>query len=155
MRELEALFDNDVAQPGDFFCRRRCHAKDLGQLGQTWRTLRREADTDNDYVQRNRVFEALQADPAASERLWARMATLRSDGPLNPDWLNRQIDGYLETLGPAPKRDEDAWRTAYRSYESWEGIRSGSGDWNDHEGEVEYLRQWLDDRDAFWAARLP
>ena len=124
-------------------------------FGQTWRTLRREADTDNDYVQRNRVFEALQADPAASERLWARMAALRSDGPLNPDWLNRQIDGYLETLGPAPQRDEDAWRTAYRSYESWEGIRSGSGDWNNHEGEVEYLRQWLDDRDAFWAARLP
>jgi hypothetical protein len=124
-------------------------------FGQTWRTLRRAADTDNDYVQRNRVFEALQADPVVAERLWSRMAELRQDGPLNPTWLNRQIDRYLEVLGPAPQRDEDTWRSAYRNYESWEGIRDAAGDWNDHEEEVQYLRQWVDDRDDFWAARLP
>ncbi len=124
-------------------------------FGQDWRTLRTDPEADNDYVWNNRVFEALQEDPAAAAALWARMAALRDDGPLNDAWLLERMDGYYDVLGPAPARDWDHWGRAHEEFHGWAGYRDQAGDWQDHAGEVAYMRAWIEDRDAWWGARLP
>jgi spore coat protein H len=124
-------------------------------FGQDWRTLRTDAEKVNEYRWNNQVFVALQDDPAAAALLWARMAALRDDGPLNPDWLHEQMDDYYSLIRPAAERDWAHWRSSYRSFGGWSGYRDSAGDWNEFTGEEAYLRQWISERDAMYGALLP
>lgn len=118
--------------------------------GQDWRTLRTDAETENEYRWNNRVFIALQDEPSLRAALDARAEALHEDGPLNAAWVQEQLDGYYETLGPSPARDWAHWEGAHRRFDGWRSLRDGAGDWEDHDGEVAYLRAWIDDRDRWF-----
>jgi spore coat protein H len=122
--------------------------------GQDWRTLREDPDTDNEYRWNNRVFIALQDDPTLRAQLDARAEALHSDGPLNAEWVQEQLDDYYETLGPNPARDWEHWESAHRRFDGWRSLRDDANDWEDHEGEVAFLREWIDDRDDWFGRWL-
>ena len=122
--------------------------------GQDWRTLRVDADTENEFRWNNRVFIALQDDPSLRAALEARAAALHADGPMNAAWIQDKLDEYYETLGPSPARDWARWETEHRRFDGWRSLRDGADDWQDHEGEVAYLRGWVEDRDGWFEAWL-
>ncbi len=123
--------------------------------GQDWRTLREDPFTENDYRWNNRIFIALQDDPGLRSQLDARALALHEDGPLNADWVNARLDEYYETLGPGPARDWERWKDAHRSFGGWASLRNQSNDWEDHAGEVAFLRDWVAQRDDWFESWLP
>lgn len=123
--------------------------------GQDWRTLREDAETENEYRWNNRIFIALQDQPTLRAQLDARAAALHADGPMNAAWVNDRLDAYYETLGPNPARDWAHWEDAHRRFDGWASLRNSADDWQDHEGEVAYLRAWVEDRDRWFERWLP
>ena len=123
--------------------------------GQDWRTLRELPNTENEYRWNNRIFIALQDDPTLRAALDARATALHLDGPLNAAWVGEQLDAYYETLGPSPARDWAHWRSAHRSFSGWASLRNSANDWQEHDGEVAYLRDWVIARDVWFEAWLP
>jgi hypothetical protein len=122
--------------------------------GQDWRTLREEADSENDYRLRNRIFIALQDEPTLRAALDARATVLHEEGPMNAGWVQTRLDGYYETLGPSTARDWAHWQAAHRVFDGWSSLRDQANDWQDHEGEVAYLREWVDNRDVWFESWL-
>ena len=120
--------------------------------GQNWYTARTPSDAINDYFSVNRLFWAMQTDPAGAAALSARFADLRDNGPLSNDWLRAQLDGYYAAIGPSVARDWDAWSYDYE-HAWWAGYRDG--DWTTHDEERAYLYQWLDERAALFQGGWP
>jgi hypothetical protein len=114
--------------------------------GQDWRTLRVGDDYDDDFSNRNRVFDAyLDAAPERVLERWDAMTA--DDAPFSEAHLMGRVDAYYEQLEPSAHRDWERWGDEYRSYGGWSGIRTG---WTDFEGEREYLEAWIQAR-AAWA----
>lgn len=114
--------------------------------GQNWYTLRTDPDSLNTYQSTNRVFWAFQTHAPSSEELWERYASMRADGPMNPEWLKAQLDGYYAEIQPAAEKDWKEWGRDYETYDYWRSARSGT--FEDFEGEKEYLYDWIEDRAA-------
>jgi spore coat protein H len=123
--------------------------------GQGWYTYRTSAEQLNDFTSNNRVFWAMQRDPAASAALWARLDDLRATGPLDPAWLRSRVEAYWAEIDPSAERDQALWGDAYRSYGGWAWERDQANDWTDYRAEKAYLRRWLDDRAAVIQAAHP
>jgi len=124
-------------------------------LGQNWYTLRTSATYRNDFYWNNRVFKMFQEHSPARERVVERYNDLRDDGPLQSAALHAMIDDYVDTLGPNIARDWDRWGDAYRDFDRWERERDSAGDWTDPDGELDYLRSWIDTRLAMYDAEGP
>ncbi|MCK6506597.1 CotH kinase family protein [Myxococcota bacterium] len=120
--------------------------------GQNWYTLRVSSDAINTFTGTNRVFAALQADPETEALLWERFAAMREDGPFDPDWLLGQVDAYQAEIDLSARRDWDKWEDDYRSA-WWADYRRGT--WTDYEGELEYVRTWIEERDALFRELVP
>ena len=117
-------------------------------FGQTWQTVRLNANSNNDFTSVNNVFEHLQSDPASSAELWARLNTMMdSGGPLSPDWFTATLDDYYALIDDSAARDWAAWGGEYESY--WYGVRDRCGDCLDYEGEKAYVYDWLSERDSW------
>ncbi len=115
--------------------------------GQDWRTLRVADDTAPDYRNTNRIFRAYL--DAAPDRVAERWASLTEDGaPLSEEALVSRLDAMYEDLEPSAERDWDRWGSEYRSYSGWSSLRDN--DWNDYQGEKDYLYDWVRER-AAWA----
>jgi len=112
--------------------------------GQDWRTLRIGPESYNAFTGTNRIFKAQQA--ADSERLWERWWSLVDEGPFREEHLLARADALWAEVDPSAARDWDRWGSAYRSYSGW----SSRGDFNDYEGEREYLVDWIRHR-CDWA----
>ncbi len=122
--------------------------------GQDWRTHRESSSALNTYTSRNRVFWAIQEDPAAEAELWERYRSMaQPGGPFDPDWLRARVDAYYARIEPSAQRDWERWSAAYTSYGGWASYRESQGDWTDYQGEKAYLYQWLDERAALFEAR--
>jgi spore coat protein H len=113
-------------------------------FGQSWRTLRREPDWDNDFSHRNEIFARLLASHERKAQLDA-LYREALDGPWKLDDLLAIVDEMAAEIGPSAKRDELKWGGTYRDYGAW----STRSDFTDWEGEVEYLRGWLIERWEF------
>ena len=122
--------------------------------GQDWRCSKRERPASDHatgssgwLASHNRVFEALQQDPAGAAALARRFQALRR-GPLQPAWLTQRLDGYVAQLGPAVAKDWQKWGAQYRSRF---GRQAGAVE---PATEVEYIKAWIVGRDAYWNAQL-
>ena len=129
-------------------------------LGQDWKTRRVDPLDLDDYADSNRLFAALQDSPEGRAEVWARYAELRQEGaPLSDAWLAGWLDAHTARIAPSAERDEAAWGAAYRSFERWAADRDEDDDWQDFEGELAYLRDWLEARvsslDALAAEEAP
>jgi len=112
--------------------------------GQNWYTARTSSDSLNDYFSVNRLFWAMQTDPAGSDELWARFADLRADGgPLSREWLEAVVDDYFAQIELSAERDWAKWSDAYHN-EWWAPYRES--DWTTYQEEKAYLYTWLDER---------
>jgi spore coat protein H len=110
-------------------------------FGQDWNTTRLHAEDLDPYTRENRVFSRMLEDPAIAGPLRERYRALLQ-GPLSRDVVLGLIDGYVRELEPAALKDEARWGKEYKSFRSW----SWRTDFNDFEGEVAYLRAWVDTR---------
>lgn len=112
-------------------------------FGQDWET-NRQAPTfhPDEYTWPNEVFERLLADPTASAAMYARYHQA-----LAGVWSREEVLSVFETwaseIQPSALRNEARWGTDYAAY--W----SDRTDLTTHEQELQYIRQWIQDRWAF------
>ncbi len=123
--------------------------------GQGWYTYRVDAEYENYFTSYNRVFWAIQSDTGASAELWERFADLRDTGPMSLEWQQATLDEYYALIEPSAERDWEKWESSYRTYSGWASTRNAYGDWQDYEGEKEYLYDWVRDRAAFFEELHP
>jgi spore coat protein CotH len=118
-------------------------------FGQDWTTRRAGATPVEFYEWANRLFERLLADaelgPALRQRYRDALA-----GPLALDAVLATIDDYAAAIDFGARRDWARWEAAYRAFGRW----SDRSDWTSYEEEVQYLRDWLTERDAALQAAL-
>jgi spore coat protein CotH len=115
-------------------------------FGQTWQTEREAAATDYDFYWSNNLFLRLLASPTYGPRLEARMREQLAT-TYAPDAIVARIDAWLARAEPSAERDWAKWQDAYRSYGGW----YWRTDWTDHDGEVAYLKAWVQDRSVYYA----
>ncbi len=113
-------------------------------LGQTWQTDREPATYDYDFTSANNLFKRLLDSRAYGSDMSARFDAQR-DTVFHPDTTMALIDGYIERIDKSARRDWDKWQDDYYSYSGW----SWRDNWTDYDGEVAYVRQWLQDRHEF------
>jgi spore coat protein H len=110
-------------------------------FGQNYATVRRGADSTNDFTHRNKIFARMRTNPGRR----AQIDTLYREaqaGPWKKEDLLAIVDQFAAEIAPSAKRNELKWGAAYRSYPSW-NTRTDFTNW---EGEVAYLRAWLSQR---------
>jgi hypothetical protein len=61
------------------------------------------------------------------------------------------IDGYVRELDASARRDEARWGKQYRNFERW----ADRTDFTTYPQEVDYIRQWVDQRWSLFERRLP
>lgn len=113
-------------------------------LGQTWQTDREPATYDYDFTSANNLFRRLLDSRTYGSEMSARFREQRQT-VFHPDNTQAMIDTYLARIDPSARRDWSVWADDYYSYGGW----SWRTNWTDYDGEVAYVRQWLDDRWAF------
>ncbi|MCP3137126.1 CotH kinase family protein [Pyxidicoccus xibeiensis] len=110
-------------------------------FGQNWNTLRLNVDELEPFTSRNLLFKRMVETPAIAGPMRERFRGLL-EGPLHRDVVLGLIDGYHRELRAAALKDEARWGEQHRTFPRW----SGRTDMNDYEGEVAYLRSWVDAR---------
>lgn len=115
-----------------------------GSFGQSWDTTRESADDLQTFFPRNRLFERLLAHPELGPSIRARYQEVL-DGPFALQSLEQTIDHYLTQMGRNTERDWARWQDEYYAFDRW----SGRTDFTTHSEEVQYLRDWLDQRWQF------
>ncbi len=113
-------------------------------LGQDWRTYRVRPEARPDLTGFNTLFARMLADPAIAGPLRERYRALLQ-GPLHVERVLALIDQYAAEVAAAARRDEAHWGEAYRTFPHW----AQRTDLTSHEGEVQYLRDWVR---AHWRA---
>lgn len=113
--------------------------------GQDWRTLRLDSNIDEDFRWTNGIFAHYQ--DAAADRLQARWDELLATGPFREEWLRDQVDTMTAQIEPSARRDWDKWEDQYRSYGGW----YWRTDFQDYDGELDYVYTWIEER-PLWAA---
>jgi hypothetical protein len=144
-----AYLYNDPTQPTRF----RYVPWDFNHAwGQNWYTARTSVDSLNDYMSLNRLFWAMQTDPAGSEALWARFDDLRENGPFARDWLRSKLDSYYAEIELSAQRDWQKWEYEYHQ-EWWAPYREGN--WTTYAEEKTYLYDWLEGRADLFEVLVP
>ncbi len=119
-------------------------------LGQGWDTRRTSPTRLDDFSDDNLLFARMLQDPAIAGPMRERYRELLK-GPLSKAEVLRLIDQYAQEIGPAALRDEARWGEQYRSFERW----SDRTDFTTWAEEVEYIRQWVDQRWDLLERQLP
>ena len=120
--------------------------------GQNWYTARTSSDALNDYFHVNRLFWAMQTDPAGQTALWDRFRNLRETGPLGLEWQLATLDEYFALIEPSAERDWARWAYDYH-HEWWAGYRES--DWTTYQEEKAYLYDWVEERAALFEVLVP
>ncbi|MFP2928815.1 CotH kinase family protein [Pyxidicoccus sp. 3LG] len=108
-------------------------------FGQDWNTFRLEVSVLETFTAENLLFERMLDNPAIAAPMGERYLGLLQ-GPLHRDVVLELIDGYHRELGAAALKDQARWSEQQRTFPRW-SVRT---DMNDFEGEVAYLRSWVD-----------
>lgn len=107
-------------------------------FGQEWDTRRSAPEVLSDFADRNLLFARMLDDPSISEPMRERYRALLR-GELSMEEVLGLIEEYARELGPAARRDEAHWGSAYRDFWRW----STRTDFTTHDEELEYLHQWV------------
>lgn len=119
-------------------------------FGQSWDTRRTGSTTLLNFTGANHLFARMLAEPTIATPMRERYRELLR-GPLAKEEVLKLIDGYVREIHTVALRDEARWLQQYRTFERW----SDRTDFTTHEQEVEYLRQWVDERWQLLEQRLP
>lgn len=119
-------------------------------FGQSWQTLRLDADDWDDFRRKNQIFVRMQDDPYLAQQLRDRYAELLA-GPLSDAAVTARYDALIAETRAVAERDWRKWEAPYRTYSGW---RSRT-DFLSYEAEVAYVRQWILDRGAMLRERYP
>ena len=135
-------------------------------LGQNFDTTRSSPTARPDFTNDNLLFKRLLDDPAIAGPLRERYRKLLRE-ELKLETTLALIDGYVKETAPAARRDWAKWgpkykgfavppapgqeETGYGNFPAWH-LRQ---DFNEYEGEVEYVRQWVKTRWPALQERLP
>ncbi len=118
-------------------------------FGQDWMTVREPPEVETkDLAAANRLFERLWNHPVLGPQTRERHKMALA-GEIALDDVLAVFDGMAREIAPAAKRDERKWQKEYLTFERW----SARMDFNDFDGEIKYVRQWIRDRWAFLAGR--
>ena len=138
-----AYFYNDPAAP--LF---RIEPWDFNySFGQTWQTERKTPDSTDDFGGTNNLFRRLLASDAYGDEIRARLHDALAD-ELSTEEMHALIDSYTALIDRSAEKDWAAWGYEYRTYGGW----SWRDDWTDYGEEVDYIREWVEDR-ANWIER--
>jgi spore coat protein H len=118
-------------------------------FGQNWRTVRRDADVENEFTDVNRLFERLVLDPVMRAPLDDRYADILAERVPIAEMLAR-FDEMAEEIEISAKRDERKWGNQYRSFFRW----ADRNDFLTWEEEVAFVRAWMETRWAVEDARV-
>jgi spore coat protein H len=110
-------------------------------FGQDWNTQRLDANDLYDFTPENRLFARLREDAAIASAMDARARELLA-GPLHRDVVLGLVDAYASEVRAAALKDQARWSAEHRDFIRWRG----RPDFNDFEGEVAYVRAWVDTR---------
>ena len=114
-------------------------------FGQTWQTARKGFDADPaGYAWANEIFTRFFALPSIDGPLRARYGEALG-GVYAADEILARVDAMLAETEPSARRDAGKWDPLYQTYGGW----NWRSDFLDYDGEVAYLRQWIEDRWAF------
>ena len=91
----------------------------------------------------NGLFERLLADPDLGPAMRQRYRDALA-GPLALDAVLAAVDAYAAANDFGARRDWARWEAEYRAFGRW----SDCNDWTSYDEEVQYLRDWLTERDA-------
>ncbi len=118
--------------------------------GQDWMTSRENWNGPiSDMTNVNRLFQRLWDDEQLGNETRAiYKRALEREVPL-PEMLDI-LDGLAADIAPGARRDERKWREPYLSCPTW----AGRSDFTDFDGEIRYLRQWIQERWAFLVPQL-
>jgi len=119
-------------------------------FGQGWDTRRHPATELRDFARDNLLFSRMLQDPAIAGPMRERYRQLLH-GPLAKAEVLQLIDGYAHELDAAARRDEARWGPQYRTFERW----ADRTDFTSWEQEVDYIRQWVDQRWELLERQLP
>jgi len=118
-------------------------------FGQDWTTRRSGATPVDFYEYANRLFERLLADPALGPAFRQRYRDALA-GPLELSAVLATVDDFAAAIDFGARCDWARWEADYRAFARW----SDRSDWTSYEEEVQYLRDWLTERDAALQAAL-
>lgn len=110
-------------------------------LGQTWRTERQASNSTDDYSGSNNLFARLLDSPVYGEIIRDRFADARA-AELSKPALDALIDAYIVRIDRSARKDWSVWGYQYESYSGW----SWRDDWTEYDEEVDYVRDWVEDR---------
>ncbi len=113
-------------------------------LGQTWQTDREPATYDYDFTSANNLFKRLLDSRAYGRDMSQRFRDQRQS-VFHPDNTGAMIDAYIARIDASARRDWSVWADDYYSYGGW----SWRTNWTDYDGEVAYVRDWVDKRWTF------
>ena len=129
----------------------RCVPWDFNESwGQDYATRRVSAQSKPDGwpFESNGIFQRLNEDPTFGPALRARYHELLTTR-YNPRTILPRIAELEAAIRDSAHRDEQKWRSAYRSFTAWQSRT----DFTTFDEEVQYLRQWISDRHAYLSAR--
>jgi spore coat protein H len=116
-------------------------------FGQNWETYRESAQSsapEDYYLQMNGLFTRILADPTFGPALRTRYGSVLS-GTFASDSVIALFDSMATEIDASAHRDEQKWMSAYRAYNGW----SQRTDFTTYDQELQYVRQWIQDRHAF------
>ena len=119
-------------------------------FGQTWQTDRESSSTNEDFGGTNNIFNRIMEDEQLSLVMYDRYRE-DLDTVLAAESLSGWMDGYYAEIDPSARRDWDKWSDAYYSYGGW----SWRDNFTDYDGEVAYLRTWVEERVRFMNRLYP
>lgn len=117
-------------------------------FGQAWQTSRTNPTAWTDFRRNNKIFARMLDDTTLGPALADRYRALLM-GPLAEEAVMARVDAALAEIEPVAARNQRKWGQAYRTFSRW----SSRTDFNDHAGEVAYLKNWLHVRIAGIRAR--
>lgn len=119
-------------------------------FGQHWDTQRAGPLERTDFSEANHLFARTLAEPSFAGPMRERYRALLQ-GELRVEVVLDLIDTYAREVGPAARKDEAHWGAAHRSFPRW----SSRTDFNTHEEEVAYIRDWVRARWDMLEQQLP
>ncbi|WP_241758571.1 CotH kinase family protein [Pyxidicoccus parkwayensis] len=133
-------------------------------LGQNFDTTRSSPTARLTFAEDNLLFARILSEPSIAGPMRERYRKLLRD-ELKLETVLSLIDGYVKETAPAAKRDWAKWGPKYKSFASpTEPPENGYAnfpnwhartDFNEYEGEVEYVRQWVKTRWPALQQQLP
>ena len=119
-------------------------------FGQGWDTRRHAATERPTFAEDNLLFARMLKEPSIAGPMRGRYGEMLRGSLRKADVL-ALIDGYVREIDASARRDEARWGNQYRNFERW----ADRTDFTTYPQEVDYIRQWVDQRWSLFEQRVP